>query len=284
MSHSDLHDDDHDRGLAFDLRTLTERRRVLGLMGLAGAGALLAGCNFGGPPANAEANKTATAADGAVCMKDPGETSGPFPGDGTNSKSGQTVNVLTESGVVREDIRTSFAGMTPTAEGTQFDLVISLVDVSKACAPLAGHAVYIWHCDKDGKYSIYDTEDRNYLRGVGVTDDKGQVKFTTVFPGCYDGRWPHIHFEVFASAEKAVSGDASLLISQFALPGDIAKTFYASNPAYSASVSNLAGISIAKDNVFADNTPEQIAAQTPKITGDAESGFKGAVTVGVAAA
>ena len=284
MDHSRAYGDDHDRGFAFDMKTLIERRRVLGLFGLAGAGALLAGCNIGGPPANAEANKTATAADGAVCVKDPGETSGPFPGDGTNKKSGQTVNVLTESGVLREDIRTSFAGMTPTAEGIQFDLAISLVDVSNACAPLAGRAVYIWHCDKDGKYSIYDTEDRNYLRGVGITDAKGQVKFTTIFPGCYDGRWPHIHFEVFASAEKALSGEDSLLISQFALPGDVAKSLYADNADYASSVSNLAATSLEGDMVFADNTPEQIAAQTPKITGDNASGFKGSVTVGIMSA
>ena len=284
MSHFDMHDDDHDQGLAFDLKTLVERRHVLGLFGLAGAGVLLAGCDIGGPPANAEANTTAATAEGGVCIKDPTETSGPFPGDGTNSKSSQIVNVLTETGVVREDIRTSFAGMTPVAEGTQFDLAISLVDVSKACAPLAGHAVYIWHCDKDGKYSLYDTEDRNYLRGVGVTDASGVVKFTTIFPGCYDGRWPHIHFEVFASAEKAVSGGDSLLISQFALPGDIAKSLYADDAAYQSSVSNLAATSLNGDMVFADNTPEQIAAQTPKITGDNASGFKGAVTVGIMSA
>ena len=84
---------DHDHGLAFDLKTLMERRRVLGLAGLA----VIAGCNpFGG----GEATMSANAADGAVCVKDPAETAGPFPGDGTNKKAGQTVNVLTQSGVV----------------------------------------------------------------------------------------------------------------------------------------------------------------------------------------
>ena len=89
---------------------------------------------------------------------------------------------------------------------------------------------------------------------------------------------------MFASAEKAVSGGDSLLISQFALPGDIAKSLYADDAAYQSSVSNLAATSLKGDMVFADNTPEQIAAQTPKITGDNASGFKGAVTVGIMSA
>lgn len=263
----------HDHGLAFDLQTLMKRRRVLGLAALT----VLAGCNpFGG-----ESTISAKAADGAVCVKDPTETAGPFPGDGTNAKAGQTVNVLTQSGVMREDIRTSFAGMTPVADGAQLDLVISLVDVGKACAPLAGLAVYIWHCDALGRYSLYDTDDSNYLRGVGVTDAEGDVKFTTIFPGCYDGRWPHIHFEVFESAEKAATGKDSLLISQFAFTEEACKAAYAGGGAYAASAPNLARVSLDKDGIFADNTPEQVEAQTIAVTGDAAAGFKGAVTVGV---
>lgn len=265
---------DHDRGLAFDLKTLMARRRVLGLAGLA----VLAGCNpFGGG-----ATMSASAAGGAVCVKHPAETAGPFPGDGTNRKSGEVVNVLTQSGVVRQDIRTSFAGMNPVAEGAEFNLVLSVVDVGKSCAPLAGRAVYIWHCDSDGRYSLYDTDDSNYLRGVGVTDAQGQVKFTTIFPGCYAGRWPHIHFEVFDSAEKAVSGDASLLISQFSLPADACKSVYEGSQAYAASVTNLArSRPLEQDGIFAGNTPEQVAAQTIAVTGDAASGWKGSVTVGI---
>jgi protocatechuate 3,4-dioxygenase beta subunit len=278
MSH--LHDDDHDRGLAFDIKTLIERRRVLGLIGLGSAGLALTACNpFGG----SEANMTASAADGAVCVKDPAETAGPFPGDGTNAKAGQTVNVLTQSGVVREDIRTSFAGMTPVADGVELDLTITLVNVSNACAPLAGHALYVWHCDAEGRYSLYDTDDSNYLRGVGITDEKGQVSFKSVFPGCYAGRWPHIHFEVFSSADKAATGKDSLLISQFALPADACKKVYDAVPVYSASVGNLTRVSLKDDGIFADNTPEQVSAQTIEVSGDAAGMLKGAVTVGIAA-
>ena len=282
MGHpSQDHLDDHDRGLAFDLGTLIERRRVLGLVGLAGTSAFLAACNFsfGG-----EKNKTGTAADGSVCLKDPVETNGPFPADGSNSKNGAVQNVLTQSGVMRQDVRTSFAGMTPVADGTQLDLTFTLVDVAKACALKAGHVVYIWHCDAEGRYSLYDTTDRNYLRGVGVTDDKGTVKFTTVFPGCYAGRWPHIHFEVFADQKSAVNGSGSLLVSQFALPGDVAKALYSGNPIYAASISNFSGMSMEKDMVFSDNTAEQRAVLSLKLAGDAAAGFKGMGTIGIVSA
>jgi protocatechuate 3,4-dioxygenase beta subunit len=268
------HDDIHDQGLAFDLQTLMQRRHVLGL----GALTVLAGCN---PFSGGESTISAKTTGGEVCVKDPAETSGPFPGDGTNAKAGQTVNVLTQSGVVREDIRTSFAGMSPVADGAQLDLVISLVNVSAACAPLAGRAVYIWHCDAQGRYSLYDTGDSNYLRGVGVTDAQGEVRFTTSFPGCYAGRWPHIHFEVFEGPEKAATGKDSLLISQFAFTEEACKTAYAGGGAYAASAPNLERVSLDKDGIFADNTPEQVAAQTIAVTGDA-SGWKGSVTVGIA--
>ncbi len=282
MAHPAEHDsDDHDRGLAFDLGALIERRRLLGLVGVAGASAFLAACNysFGG-----EANRTGKAADGSICLKDPAETEGPFPADGSNAKNGVTQNVLTQSGVMRQDVRTSFAGMTPVADGVPVDLTITLVDISKSCALKAGHVVYIWHCDAEGRYSLYDATDRNYLRGVGITDDTGVVKFTTVFPGCYPGRWPHIHFEVFADQAAAVAGKASLLVSQFALPGDVAKTLYDAVQIYSDSVANLAALSLDRDLVFSDNTAKQKSAMTLKLAGDAKAGFKATGTIGIATA
>ena len=66
-------------------------------------------------------------------------------------------------------------------------------------APLAGAAVYLWHCNREGEYSMYSEAiaDENYLRGVQETDDDGSVTFTSIFPAAYSGRWPHIHFEVY---------------------------------------------------------------------------------------
>jgi protocatechuate 3,4-dioxygenase beta subunit len=171
--------------------------------------------------------------------------------------------------------------MTPVADGVQLDLTITLVDVNNACMPLTNHAIYLWHCDAGGLYSLYATSDSNYCRGVQITDDMGQVTFTTIFPACYDGRWPHMHFEVFASPEAAVNGDASLLTSQFAFPADVAQALYAVDPRYSASVANLGQVSIAGDMVFGDNTAEQLGAMTLTLTGD-PAGYVASGTVGIA--
>lgn len=274
-------DDPHDKGLFFDLATLVARRRALIGIGTIGAGAALTYLTLGGA-GQAEPNLLGTAPDGSVCVKDPVETSGPFPGDGTNAKDGQTVNVLTRSGIIRQDIRPSFNGMTPVADGVQVDLTITLVDVNAACVPLEGHAIYLWHCDAGGLYSLYATSDSNYCRGVQITDDKGQASFTTIFPACYAGRWPHMHFEVFASPEAAVSGADSLLTSQFAFPADVAQTLYAADPRYSASIASLGQVSLAGDMVFGDNTAEQVAAQTLLVEGDATAGFTASGTIGIA--
>ena len=273
-----------DGGLARDLSLTLSRRRALGLLGVGSTGALLAACDFFGPPSHAEPNQVSAAADGSVCLKLPAETGGPFPSDGTNRLSGSVVNVLTQSGVIRPDVRSSFAGMTGTADGAKLDLTIRLVDVRRACAPLGGHLVYIWSCDAAGKYSLYEISDRNYLRGAGVTDAKGELTLTTIFPGCYDGRWPHIHFEVFASPDKARSGKDSLLTSQWAFEAAACKSLYDAGGAYAGSTANLSRLSLASDGIFADSTPEQLAAQTLKVTGGAAGGYAATTVVGVAGA
>ncbi|MGL4237984.1 hypothetical protein [Tabrizicola sp.] len=269
------HDDHGPEGLAADLPHLV-RRRVL-VSGLAlGAGALSLWVTRGGA-----ATVTGTGPDGAVCVVPPEETAGPFPADGTNVRAGQTVNILTEAGVIREDIRGSIGGLTPVADGVPVALEITLVDVRRACAPLGGLAVYAWQCDAEGVYSIYGAEDRNYLRGVGISDDRGRVRFTTVFPACYPGRWPHIHFEVFSSAEMAVSGKAALLTSQFAFPEAECRAVYAANPLYAGSVRTIERVSLGRDTVFRDSSDIELAAQTLVLTGDAVGGYVATGRVGV---
>jgi len=153
--------------------------------------------------------------------------------------------------------------------------------VGAGCAPLAGHAIYVWHADAEGHYSLYDLPQQNYLRAVVVTDGAGRVRLQTIVPGCYDGRWPHIHFEVFANLDAAVSGRAALLTSQFALPETQAAAIYSADPRYPASTANLGRVTLAGDNVFGDNTAEQVAAQTLSLTGDVVGGFVGTAQVGV---
>ena len=58
----------------------------------------------------------------------------------------------------------------------------------------------------------------NYLRGVQETGADGTVTFTTIFPGCYSGRWPHVHFEVYPSAAVATREPTRLLLRSWRFP------------------------------------------------------------------
>ena len=257
-----------------DMQMILNRRTLL----LGGAGLVLAGCNVW-PFTQAEANVTGQTADGSACIKLPGEMVGPFPADGTNRIAGETVNVLDKLGVIREDIRNSFDGLTDVAGGVPLALNLKLVNVSNACMPLRDHVIYIWQCDAAGQYSLYERKTANYLRGAAVTDADGIAKITTVFPGCYPGRWPHLHVEIFASKETAVKGSASLLTSQFAFKKKDCDAVYTSHPAYAASPANLAKLSLTGDMIFANNTAEQLAAQTLAIVDGSAS-----ATIGIATA
>ncbi|NBZ86507.1 hypothetical protein [Stagnihabitans tardus] len=268
-----MHDDDE--GLARDLPRLMGRRGVvLSLLGLGLGGYALAQAL---PPSDSEANVFGTGADGGQCLKTPAETNGPYPADGSNSREGQVVDVLKQQSVMRDDIRTSFGDLDGAAEGIPLELEIALISVD-GCKPLGGHAIYLWHADAEGRYSLYDLPERNYLRGVVLTDASGVARVTTIVPGCYDGRWPHIHFEVFASAEAAVAGGA-LLTSQMALPEATCREAYA-DARYPASLRNLDRTSLDGDNVFGDNTPEQVAQQLLTMTRTA-TGYAAKVTVGL---
>ena len=84
---------------------------------------------------------------------------------------------------------------------------LTLVDANGG-APLPGAAVYLWHCDAEGRYSLYSqgVTNENYLRGVQEADSNGVVTFTSVYPACYSGRWPHIHYEVYPDARRRHDG------------------------------------------------------------------------------
>lgn len=300
MHHHHHNQDDHP-GLARDLQamtTLIERRRALKWFAGAGTAALVAGCSGGATDSSAStvvtgstatpsptSSSTATptpSATTAACIADPTETNGPYPADGTNTSSGTTSNALVSSGIVRSDIRASFISSTTVAGGVQVSITLTLVNVNAACAPLLGYAVYIWHCDRSGNYSLYTAPAESYLRGVQVTNASGQVTFTTIFPGCYSGRWPHIHFEIFSSQSAATSGRYAVLVSQLALPAAVCSTVYADTTTYPSSKTNFAAISLASDNVFGDNTSAQLAQQTPAMSGSPTAGYTATATIGLA--
>ncbi|MDC0770446.1 intradiol ring-cleavage dioxygenase [Streptomyces sp. HD] len=273
-------DHEHDRGLAHDLPVLA-RRRMIRLV--AGAGLVpLVGCSAeddspaSSSTAGSSAGSTSSAGSStAKCATIPDETAGPFPGDGSNG-----VNVLKESGVVRSDITKSFGDSAGgTAEGVPLTVTLTVVDAASGCGtPKKGAAVYLWHADQDGRYSLYSegVTEENYLRGVQETDDKGQVTFRSVFPGCYDGRWPHIHFEVYASLADATAATSITSTSQLAFPKDTCDTVYATD-GYGQSVTNLRRISLEADSIFSDGYDQQLAT----MSGSAGQGYTATLTVPV---
>ncbi|MFC5289535.1 3,4-dioxygenase subunit beta [Actinokineospora guangxiensis] len=257
-----------DQGLAFDIGTLMSRRRTLRLLGI-GAAAGLAACSTAGTGQTS----TPTSAPARAAGEIPEETAGPYPGDGSNGP-----DVLEQSGVVRRDIRTSFGDASGTAEGVALTLTLTVTDLAAGTA-FAGAAVYVWHCTREGGYSLYSEgiESENYLRGVQVADAAGRVTFTTVFPGCYDGRWPHIHFEVYPDESSITDSANAIATSQVALPQETCAQVYA-EPGYESSVSNLARVSLDGDNVFGDDGG---ALQLATMTGDPAAGFTATLAVGV---
>lgn len=277
---------------------LPNRRRILSMLGGLGAVSVvaLAGCGDDAgtssapsttagstgsgaatgstsTTAAASAASTTTAATGVTsCTAIPQETAGPYPGDGTNGP-----NVLTQSGVVRKDIRSSFGSSTTTVTGVPLTVTMTVVDKT-TCKPVSGAAVYAWHCDREGRYSLYSqgVTNENFLRGVQATDANGSATFTTIFPGAYLGRWPHIHFEVFGAVSNATTGKNAKATSQLALPEDACKAVYASS-GYETSAKNFPQTPLKSDNIFSDGW----TAQTPAISGSAAAGYTATLVVAV---
>ncbi len=274
----------HDsQGLIADSQ-LMHRRRALSLGLGGGAALLLAGCGGGssgdsyvlssGSTSSSSGGSSSSGSGSSSCGAIPEETAGPYPGDGSNG-----VNVLTRSGIVRSDIRSSLITGN-TAQGIPLTVVLKLVNTNNACAALTNYGVYLWHCDRDGNYSLYSSAivSEDYLRGVQQTDGSGTVTFSTIFPGCYSGRWPHIHFEIYPSQSVATTSANKLRTSQLALPQDVCSEVYNNASGYSSSVRNLSQTSLVSDNVFSDGYSLQLSS----VTGSLSAGYTATLVVGVA--
>ena len=263
-------------------RSSPQRRTLLRAL-LAGAAAPLAGCGGSidvglGSVGTGTSSSGSSSTSSSTCSVIPEETAGPYPADGSNANSNGVVNALTLTGVVRSDIRSSFAGASAVATGIPLTLTLQLVNAANSCANLAGYALYLWHCDRNGLYSLYDSTllNEDYLRGVQVTDSNGQVSFTTIFPGCYAGRMPHIHFEIYPSLSSAVSAAYKMRTSQLTFPLTTINEAYATS-LYSTSAANLSGMSFAADTVFSDGTSLQMAS----VSGSASSGYTASLVVAI---
>jgi protocatechuate 3,4-dioxygenase beta subunit len=305
---------DHHDGLDYHLRVLRSgalKRRDMVRWALGTGLVTLVGCgNDSDEPSGAAGSGGSRAGSGGrsgsggtggaggqsgSCTKIPEETAGPYPADGSNGASGgggpgmggpgsgnsdaDVINALAMTGVVRKDIRSSFGGSSSTqAEGVPLSIKLRIRDTS--CQALAGAAVYLWHCDRSGNYSLYSQAiaSENYLRGVQEADDEGYIEFESIFPACYSGRWPHIHFEIYPSLAKATVYSNKLATSQLALPKDTCDTVFATD-GYEASITNFKMVSLTTDNVFSDGS----ATQLPSISGSVDEGYEVELYVNVAA-
>jgi protocatechuate 3,4-dioxygenase beta subunit len=177
------------------------RREMLGLMGSTAAAITLAGCGGSEQSGSGESTSSSTAetTNGAgtetastTCVVRPEQTEGPY---------------YVDTGLARSDIREE-------REGVPLDLTFNVSRVDEgdvsACGPLAGAMVDVWHCDALGEYSgvednaagDFDTRGETFLRGYQLTDENGTARFTTIYPGWYQGRAVHIHFTIRDSPES----------------------------------------------------------------------------------
>ena len=256
-----------DQGASFDLATLLSRRSLLSVLGLGAGAAVLAACS---PIAQAPAPSPAPALAGEL----PEETAGPYPGDGSNGP-----DILERSGIVRSDIRSSIGGGA-TAKGVELAVTFTMLDLATG-APLPDVAVYAWQCDAAGDYSMYSDAIRGetYLRGVQVADGNGTVSYTSIFPACYSGRWPHIHFEVYPGVASITDSTSAIATSQLAVPESMFGDVYALDE-YAGSAERLARLTLAGDMVFGDDGGElQMAA----ISGTTDAGFSASLTARIGA-
>ena len=269
----------------------TTRRLALSALSAAGLTSLL-GCGGSGSDTEADATDTTTTTAtgsgsgtgtttgaGANCSVAPDETAGPYPADGSTA-SNNSYNVLALSGIVRSDIRSAIGSSTQVG-GVPLTITITLTNASASCAPLSGYAIYLWHCTQDGNYSVYTTSNiaDNHLRGVQATDANGTVTFTTVVPGCYAGRMPHMHLEVYPSLAAASNARNAIKTTQLAFPTAVLSSIYNANAGYSASVRNLASMSFATDNVFSDGTDLEMTT----VQASSDGGYAASITLSIAA-
>jgi len=220
---------------------LITRRRTLRLFGAAGVAGLAAavGCSSSDDKSTSTATRSATATSGASATGAATATSAATATQAATATPGGAVAVncvavpeLTEGPYFvdemldRSDIRFDPSNGAVSA-GVPLVMTIKVFDSS--CAPLAGAHVDLWHCDADGKYSDVSqngTVGQKFLRGYQATDSDGVARFTTIYPGWYQGRAVHIHFKIRTYNGSSTAG----FISQFFFDDTLTNQVYQQAP------------------------------------------------------
>lgn len=209
------------------------RKDFLRSAGLAGLGFTLP---FVKTPAITKAQRPPNA-----CTLIPSETAGPFPLDLTENTA-----------FFRQDVREDQTGV-------QLNIKIRILGLDN-CLPMQNVRVNIWHCNRSGVYSGYNTNNNagdvnaKWLRGYQFTDANGYAEFVTIFPGWYTGRIAHIHFQVHVSSNYSA-------VSQFTFDIPTKNAIYAANPTiYTKGADPM---QFSSDNIFSDGYALQLATLTP---------------------
>lgn len=184
------------------------------------------------------------------------------------------------AGTVPSDIRASVTGAAATAAGVPLTIRLQLVNADAGCASLAGHAVYLWHCDRDGLYSLYPNgvTAQHYLRGVQEADANGLVTFATSFPACYAGRMPHVHLEVYPTLAKSTNAANRVGTTQLTFPLDTLHAVYPT-AGYGQGVRRPRQAGGATGPVSSDAPAPRVAT----VSGDPVNGYLVTVTVAIGA-
>jgi protocatechuate 3,4-dioxygenase beta subunit len=248
------HDDDLPAG------HLLSRREALALMGGAGV-MLLTGCGLDQAPAGRATTPSAptSSATSAGCVVRPAETEGPY---------------FVDEHLNRSDIRTDPSdGSVKAGLPLRLAFLISRVN---ACAPLAGATVDIWQCDALGVYSDvtdpgFNTKGKKFLRGYQMTDASGTARFTTIYPGWYQGRTVHIHFKI---RSPSGSGSTYEFTSQLYFDDTITDQVHA-QPPYASK--GQRAVRNAEDSIFQSSGGIQLLLKLTK----AAEGYSATFPVGL---
>jgi protocatechuate 3,4-dioxygenase beta subunit len=224
---------------------LVTRREALRAVGAAGV-ALAWGCGDT-PTTPSSAVDATTASTNAACAVTPTETVGPYP---------SLVDLF------RSDIREG-------KSGTLLTLTIRVVNTANGCAAVPNANVEIWHVDAAGNYSQYGTQTtQTYLRGIQTTNSNGDVTFTTIYPGWYQGRATHIHVEVTMAGR-------SVKVTQIAFPESVNNTVHASGVYASRGTNPISNLS---DGIFSDSLSSEIVTPTGSVGGGYAATFQVGIT------
>lgn len=195
--------------------TILTRRDAFALFGKVGAGLAFGGLFAG----DADAVFQTQAHRSVKLVASPALTEGPFFVD----------EKLNRSDLIGDTKRAAVVDAVPLA----LELTVYRLADGKY-TPFEGLTVDVWHCDAHGVYSDENqpmnferTGGQKWLRGYQTTDAKGNVAFSTIFPGWYQGRTTHIHFKV---RQKGADGKTKEFTSQLFFDDKFADAIFAQAP------------------------------------------------------